>query len=154
MQQIRNIATLAGFLSLVAVTAATGIVFEPGSWYAGLSKPPWTPPNWLFGPVWTALYIGIGVAGWQVWRRTRSWAAAPMLAWAAQLGFNALWSWLFFGLHWTGLAFVDLLAMLGSIVVFIAKAYPISRSAALLFVPYALWVAYAGSLNLAIWLLN
>ena len=154
MEWIKNMLALALFLAAVALTAVTGAFFVPGEWYAALQKPAWTPPNWLFGPVWTALYLGIAFAGWRIWQVTRSLRSVPMLAWFGQLGFNALWSWLFFGVHWTGVAFLDLLAMLGSILVFIATARFHSRLASLLFVPYALWVSYAGSLNLAIWLLN
>lgn len=125
----------------------------PGEWYAGLRKPQWTPPNWLFAPAWTVLYIAVAVAGWLVWRNRRRVDAALML-WGLQLATNAAWSWLFFGLHRPGLALLDILAMLGLIVGFIDAARHINRTAALLFVPYALWVTFAGALNCAIWLMN
>jgi translocator protein len=85
------------FTSLVALVAAFGAQFEPGTWYSQLQKPDWNPPNWLFGPVWTLLYIGIAVAGWLVWRETPRVQPALQL-WGLQLIANGVWSWLFFGL--------------------------------------------------------
>lgn len=145
---------LALFIVLVVATASSGAIFQPGAWYASLEKPPWTPPNWLFGPAWMVLYACIVAAAWQIWRETGSWTALPLLLWFAQLVFNAGWSWLFFGLRVPLAALVDLLLMLTCIVAFIVVVWNVSRTAALLFVPYALWVSFAGALNFAIWRLN
>jgi translocator protein len=142
------------FAVLVAAGAVTGAQVEPGSWYQALEKPPWTPPSWLFGPVWTLLYIAIAVAGWLAWREERRPFSAPMIAWGAQLILNALWSWLFFGLHRPGLAMVDIVLLLGAIVAFIVLARSRSAIASWLFVPYALWVTFAAALNFAIVRLN
>lgn len=141
------------FLAAVAAAALTGSRFSPGDWYEALVKPPWNPPNWLFGPVWTLLYIGIAVAGWRVWRASRRLSPALVL-WIVQLVLNTAWSWLFFGLHQPDLAFVDITLLLLTIVAFVFAARPLDRVASWLFVPYGLWVAYAASLNLYIWRFN
>ena len=82
-----------------AVAGLGGLTTTPNipNWYAGLAKPSWTPPGWLFGPVWSVLYLSMAVAAWLVWRKGN--AAVPMILFAVQLVFNAAWSWLFFGLH-------------------------------------------------------
>lgn len=140
------------FLALVAAAAALGVVFKPGAWYTGLAKPAWTPPDWLFGPVWTVLYVMIAVSGWLVWNRA---ASSPAMAlWFAQLLFNALWSWIFFGMHRMGLGFLDIAMMWICIFAFVILAWPVSKAAAAMFVPYWLWVSYAGALNFALWRLN
>ncbi len=131
---------------------ALGGLTMPGAWYAGLAKPSFNPPAWLFGPVWTALYILIAVAGWRVWQRDR--AGWPMKLWWAQMALNFLWTPVFFGAHQIGLAFVVILLMVAAILAFIATAWRQDRVAAWLFVPYAAWVAFAAVLNFSIWILN
>lgn len=140
------------FFLLVIAAAAVGSIFKPGAWYASLEKPQWTPPNWAFPVAWSALYLFIAIAGWLVWRTEGS---GPVVAvWALQLAFNAAWSWLFFGRRQMALAFVDILCLWLTIVVFIALAWPLSPTAAFLFVPYLVWVSFAAVLNLRIWRLN
>jgi tryptophan-rich sensory protein len=129
-----------------------GFLTAPGAWYAGLTKPAFNPPAWLFGPVWTAIYILIAVAGWCVWQRDRhGW---PMKLWWAQLALNFLWTPVFFTAHQIGLAFLVILLMLAAILAFIATAWRQDRLAAWLFAPYAAWVAFASLLNGSIWALN
>lgn len=146
--------TFIPFLLATILTAFSGSRFRPGAWYMELAKPSWNPPAWLFGPVWTLLYLGIAVAGWLVWRAGRSGATVALSVWVAQLILNGLWSWLFFGLHRPSLAWIDIMALLASIVAFIVVARPISAGAAWLFVPYALWVGFATVLNATIVRLN
>jgi tryptophan-rich sensory protein len=145
--------SLGFFVVLVAGAALWGSMFEPGAWYAALRKPPLTPPNWIFAPVWIALYLGIAVAGWLVWRARRR-IDAPLLLWGAQLVLNGLWSLLFFGLHLPGVALVEILALLGLIVATAAAFFRIRALAGGLLVPYAAWVAFAAYLNAGIWYLN
>lgn len=141
------------FIALVALVAVFGAQFEPGEWYSQLHKPDWNPPNWVFGPVWTVLYLGIAVAGWLVWRETHRVGPALQL-WGLQLIANALWSWLFFGLHRPGVALIDIAILFCLLVSFIIVSRGISVVASGLFVPYALWVGFAAALNGWIWRVN
>ena len=129
-----------------------GFLTTPGGWYAGLTKASFNPPAWLFGPVWTVLYVLIAVAGWRVWQRDRT--GWPMKLWWAQLALNFLWTPVFFGAHRIGLALVVILLTLAAILGFIATARRLDRLAAWLFMPYAAWVAFASVLNGSIWMLN
>jgi len=144
--------SLVVFIALAVLTASSGVLFPPGDWYERLRKPSWTPPNWLFGPVWSILYLMIAVAGWLVWRADGS--TGLMLLWGIQLILNGAWSGLFFGARRMDLAFVDLVLMWVSIAVFIVAAWPVSSTAALLFVPYLVWVTIAGALNWSVWRMN
>lgn len=149
----RNVIALGVFIAVVAAVATFGAQFGQGAWYADLAKPSWNPPGAVFGPVWTALYICIAVAGWLVWRRVGR--IDPSLAvWIVQLVLNGAWSWLFFGLHRPDLALLDIVLLLVTIVVFIVLARRHSAVASWLFVPYALWVAFATALNFTIWRMN
>ena len=149
---MKRYGSLLVFLVLVAVVASLGAMFQPGAWYTGLAKPAWTPPGWLFGPVWTVLYGMIAVAGWMAWRS--SGRGLLMALWGLQLTLNALWSPLMFGRHEIGLALVDIVALVIVILAFIAAAWRQRRAAALLFIPYLAWVSFATALNVAIWMLN
>jgi tryptophan-rich sensory protein len=124
-------------------------------WYPSLAKPSWTPPNWVFGPVWTFLYLTMGVAAWLVWRRA-GWAAAaiPLTLFAAQLALNALWTPLFFGLHRPDLAFADIVVLWLAIVAATVAFWRVTPSAAILMLPYLAWVSFASALNFAIWRMN
>lgn len=126
-------------------------------WYLSLQRPPGTPPNWLFGPVWTALYPTIGVAAWLVWRRIDVGAErkrAALRLWGWQLLVNALWSPAFFGLHRLDVSLVVIVLMLASILLTMRRFAPISRAATWLMAPYLLWVSYATYLNAGFWWLN
>ncbi len=126
-----------------------------GGWYVTLRRPAWTPPNWVFGPVWSLLYLSMGMAAWLVWRRAGiSGARLPLVLFALQLALNVSWSAIFFSAHMPGFAFAEIvllwLMILGTIVSF----SPVSRAAGLLMLPYLLWVAFAAALNYSIWRLN
>jgi benzodiazapine receptor len=110
-------ASLAVFLVIVFGVAFFGARFTTGPWYEALAKPSWTPPNAVFGPVWTVLYGMVAVAGWLVWRAGGAANWKPLLAFGVQLVLNGLWSWFFFGLHRPELAFVDILALWTSILI-------------------------------------
>jgi tryptophan-rich sensory protein len=137
---------------VIAAGLAVGWLTAPGEWYAGLDKPSFNPPRWVFAPVWTGLYILIAIAGWRIWRL--EYDGPAMVAWWVQLTLNFLWSPIFFVAHDLLLALVVLLAMLAAILTFIVQAWPLDRPAAWLFVPYALWTTFAGVLNASIWWLN
>jgi tryptophan-rich sensory protein len=149
----RNIVALVVFLLVVfAGGSAIGVSTLPGDWYAGLIKPSFNPPNWIFGPVWSLLYVAIAVAGWRSWQRDR--AGSAMKVWLVQMLANFAWSPVFFAAQRVDLAFGVILIVLVSILAFIAVTWRQDRLSALLFVPYALWVGFASTLNGAILLLN
>jgi translocator protein len=145
--------SLVFFVVIVGAAAVFGAQFEQGQWYQALQKPSWNPPGAVFGPVWTTLYVCIAIAGWLVWCAARRVDAALTL-WIVQLVLNAAWSWLFFGMHRPDLALVDIVLLLAAIIAFIVVAQKTSTLARWLFVPYALWVAFATALNFAIWRMN
>jgi translocator protein len=136
------------------VAGTGGLATAPSipDWYTGLAKPSWTPPSWVFGPVWSVLYLSTAVAAWLVWRRGN--ALVPMTLFGIQLVFNAAWSWLFFGLHSPGAAFIDIVLLWISITATTALFWRRSTLAGILFVPYLIWVSFAAVLNFAIWRLN
>ena len=139
-------------LLVVGGGLAIGFLTAPGEWCAGLAKPPFNPPNWVFAPVWTVLYVLIAVAGWHTFERGRS--GWPMKLWWAQLVLNFLWSPVFFAAHRIGLALLVILLLLAAILAFLVMSWRQNRVAAWLLAPYAAWVAFAAVLNGSIWLLN
>lgn len=146
---------LAGWVLLCFAAAAIGGFYPPGDWYATLAKPPWNPPNWLFGPVWTVLYAMMGVAAWLVWRRYGfAGAALPLAAFLIQLALNAAWTWLFFGLRQPGIAFVEIVVLWLAILVTLVSFWRLERTAGVLLVPYLAWVSFAALLNYTLWQLN
>lgn len=144
---------LAISLALVAAAAVFGSQFAPGAWYAGLAKPSWTPPNWLFGPAWTTLYLLMALAAWKVWIAVRRIDAALVL-YLVQLVLNAMWSWLFFGLRRPDLALACIVVLWLLILATTVLFWRRDRLAGMLLLPYLAWVGFATALNLAIWRLN
>ncbi|HVG28865.1 MAG TPA: TspO/MBR family protein [Pyrinomonadaceae bacterium] len=148
---------LALALSLAACFAAAGVasLFTAPAipvWYAHLRKPAWSPPNRLFGPVWTLLYASMAVAAWLVWRAAGFRAARLALAlFAAQLVLNALWSVVFFGWKRPGLAFAEIMLLWAAIFATTVAFWQFSRPAAWLMIPYLWWVTFAAFLNHSIW---
>lgn len=151
----QDAAGLLGFVLACTVVASSGALFRPGAWYESLRKPWWRPPNWLFGPAWTVLYIMIAVSGWLVWRKTGfAGAALPLTLYGVQLVLNAAWSGFFFGLRRMDLALVDVGLLWLSILGLIGLFAPIDGLAAWLLVPYLAWVSFAAFLNWTMLRLN
>jgi translocator protein len=149
----RALGLLALFLVVViGIGAVIGINTAPGEWYAGLNKPPFNPPNWIFGPVWFTLYVLIAIAGWRTFMTEPNGAA--MKLWYGQMALNWLWSPVWFGLHLIWPAFLVILLIDGAVLAFIANRWNRDRPSALMFVPYAAWVLFASLLNLSIAILN
>jgi tryptophan-rich sensory protein len=146
------------FLALVGATAwlGTRVTLPSLGWYAGLAKPGFTPPDRVFGPVWTILYILMAVAAWRVWKAetTRLSVRRALAMFFVQLALNALWSPAFFGAKRPEVAFVVIVMLLGALGVTLLQFFRIDRLAGWLLTPYLLWVAYAAVLNGAIVLLN
>jgi tryptophan-rich sensory protein len=143
---------LAGFIALTFLAPLAGASSPPGDWYRTLVKPSWNPPAWIFGPVWTFLYLTIGVAAWGVWKRA-GWHRA-LVPWAGQLALNAAWTPVFFGLRQMGWAFVVIVLLWGAIVATIAVFAKVERWTAWLLAPYLAWVSFATWLNFTLWRLN
>lgn len=145
--------TRAAFLALVIGGGLTiGAVTAPGEWYAALNKPWFNPPGWIFGPVWTVLYVLIAVVGW------RAYAAGPssrrMRLWWGQLALNFVWSPVFFALQRPDLALLVILALLTTLVMLLRTCWSQDRPSALALLPYLAWVSFASLLNLSIFILN
>ena len=150
--------TFALFVGICFSVAAVGSVWTATSvrtWYARLQKPSFNPPSWVFGPVWSVLYLSMAVSAWLVWRNA-GWNAprAAFMVFFIQLGLNLAWSGLFFGLHNPGLALLDILALLAAIVATAMAFRSFSEAAFWLMIPYAMWVGFASLLNFEIWRLN
>lgn len=138
-----------GFLG--GITTASNIP----TWYAGLNKPFFNPPNWLFGPAWTFLYITMGIAAFLVWKSAPSSAKnTALIFFGIQLLLNAIWTPIFFGAHMLLLAFFELVLLWVFILLTILKFSAVSLPAAWLLAPYILWVSFASVLNFSVWWLN
>jgi translocator protein len=151
----KSLLGLLGWLLVCFAAASVGSRFLPGDWYATLAKPEWNPASAVFAPVWTVLYLSMGVAAWLVWRRAGfATAGVALAAFAVQLVLNALWSFLFFGLHRPGVAFVDIVVLWLAILVVVLLFLRHDWWAGVLMVPYLMWVGFAACLNFALWRLN
>ena len=146
---------LFGWLALCFAAAATAVFVSTDGWYAGLQKPSWNPPSWLFGPAWTTLYILMAVAAWLVWREG-GWKAQgrALRLFLLQWFLNALWTPLFFGLHRPGLAFAEIILLWLAIAATLWSFWRVRKLAGLLLVPYLAGVTFASVLNFTIWRLN
>lgn len=151
-----RLVSLAVFLAFTSAVAALGsIATRSGQeWYDSLEKPVFNPPDWVFGAVWTPLYVFIAVAAWLVYREERPGRAAALTAWGLQLALNLVWSWLFFGAERPGLALILIAALFVAIAVTAALFARLNRAAAAFLLPYLVWVGFASLLNFEVWWLN
>lgn len=139
----------AGGLGAIATTP------EIEGWYRTIEKPSWNPPDWVFGPVWTTLYVMMGIAAWIVWKPHGIKDCAKSLTlFGVQLVLNIAWSWIFFGMHKPGLAFAEIIVLWFAIAATTVAFFKASKMAGSLMLPYLVWVAFASGLNFAIWQLN
>lgn len=153
MKLMRKIVIYTLFIALtVGLGIFSGLTNPPGEWYQTLTKPVFNPPSWLFAPVWTTLYVLIGIAGARVWLRAPS--SLPMQIWFVQLVLNLLWSPAFFGMQNPALGLAIIALLLASVIAFIVTARKQNRISSLLFLPYVAWVGFASILNLSLFILN
>jgi tryptophan-rich sensory protein len=150
---------LLGFLALCLLVgfSAAGITFSNViTWYAVLLHPPLSPPNWIFGPVWTVLYVLMAVAAWLVWRQHEPWrrSRSALTFWALQLAVNSAWTPVFFGLHLLAAGLAVMVVMFAAILLTISRFWPLNRLAGALMLPYLAWVGFATYLNAGFWWLN
>jgi translocator protein len=156
MITIKAVMGLVAWLAVSFVAAWIGSRFMPGEWYVSLVKPSWNPPNWVFAPVWSVLYILMGVAAWLVWRQAgfTGFGGVALRLFIVQLALNALWSHLFFGLHRPDLAFLDIVGLWVAILAVVLMFWRVNAVAGTLMLPYLAWVGFASYLNYVIWRLN
>ena len=148
---------LLGWLLASFVTGSIGGLasINAAGFYGQLVQPSWAPPAWLFGPVWSVLFVLMGTAAWLVWREHGfRGARTALILYAVQLGANALWSWLFFAWHLGAVAFAEIVLLWLLIAATISRFWPLNRTAAILLLPYLAWVTFAAGLNFALWRLN
>lgn len=140
---------------IAAAIASAATYANVKTWYPLLHKPAWTPPNWVFAPVWTLLYIGMAVAAWRVWRATDDLGAQRTFRlYRAQLAFNALWSILFFAMKRPDWALINIAVLWALLVMMLIWFWRVDRIAGALWAAYVAWVTYAFALNAAIWNMN
>lgn len=151
----RQALALVGWLALCFAASGTAVFVAVDGWYAGLLKPAWNPPAWVFGPVWTSLYVLMAVAAWLVWREG-GWKAQgqALVLFLLQWLLNALWTPLFFGMHSPGLAFAEIVTLWLALAATLKSFWRVRKSAGILLVPYLAWVSLAAALNFTIWRLN
>lgn len=149
-----------GLFGWLLASFATGAIgglasINAAGFYGQLVQPSWSPPAWLFGPVWSVLFVLMGIAAWLVWREhgIRG-ARSALVLYALQLGANALWSWLFFAWHLGAVAFAEIVLLWLLIAATISRFWRLHRTAAILLLPYLAWVTFAAGLNFALWRLN
>jgi tryptophan-rich sensory protein len=147
-------ASLAAFLVVVVIAAAISSSFAAGEWYFMLHKPSWTIPPWVFAPAWAVVYVSMAVAMWTVWTSGHHLRNGALTWWLLQLGLVIAWSWLFFGENRSGWSMSAMLFLVGITIMCIKVFAAPSRMAAVLLLPWLLWVVYLWILNIAIWLLN
>jgi len=150
--------SLIPFVVVCFLAAAIGALATNSSvktWYPQLRLPEWTPPNWLFGPVWTALYLMMALSAWLAWRSSNSGVPRfALILFGIQLVLNALWSVIFFGLRKIGPAFAEVLLLWMMLIATAVAFLPLSLLAAWLLIPYIAWVGFASYLNYRIWQMN
>jgi translocator protein len=155
---MRTVGILVLFLALTYAAAAAGSIPTAsaiGTWYRELHRPSWTPPDWLFGPVWTLLYTLMAIAAWLVWKRSPEQSVSlPLTAYFVQLTLNTAWTLIFFGLHRPGLAFAEIAVLWLAILATIVTFWRVSPTAGVLLLPYIAWVTFASALNFSLWQLN
>jgi len=156
--QVKSWLALVGFIAVCFAAAGLGSMATRGAvdtWYRTIEKPSWNPPAWVFGPVWTALYLMMAVAAWLVWRKLGlDGGRLPLALFAVQLALNAAWSLIFFGLKNPGAAFAELVVLWCAIVATTVVFFRAAPAAGWLFVPYLAWSTFAAVLNYTIWRLN
>jgi benzodiazapine receptor len=154
MKSLRSFLVLLGFIVL-SFSATLPAVFSSPSFYGQIARPSWSPPPWIFGPVWTALYTMMGIAAWLVWRQGGFAAQKrPLTLFLVQLTLNALWTPIFFGARQIGLAAVEIVILWIAILMTMVAFFRVNRVAGSLFVPYLAWVSFAAVLNITLWWLN
>lgn len=152
---LQSLLGLLGWIGVCFLPSLTAIFVSVDGWYSTIQKPTWNPPSWLFGPVWTTLYLLMGISAWLVWR-TGGWErnSVALSLFCIQLVLNAAWTPLFFGAHQLGWAFTELCVLCGLVAATIFHFISIHKVAAALLIPYLCWISFAAFLNFTVWQMN
>jgi tryptophan-rich sensory protein len=157
-EKLKSWVVLAGLLILCAAVGAGGgavTVPQVPTWYAGLNQPSFRPPDWLFGPVWTTLYLMMAIAAWLAWRTAgRAHRSGVIVLFVLQLTLNALWPPIFFGAHLLLIGLIDIVLLWLALAATLVRFWTVRPVAGILLLPYLAWVSFASVLNAAIWRLN
>jgi len=156
---LRNALFLVLFIIIAQMAGFIGSMFTADSvdtWYKEISRPSFTPPDWLFAPVWITLYVLMGISAFLIWKKgaNKKEVKAALIIFFIQLVLNSLWSIIFFGFHLTLIAFIEIVLLWVAILFMVIKFYSISKAASLIQIPYLLWVSFAAILNLSFAALN
>ena len=151
--KLRQALALVGFIAITFCAPLLGIFGKPGLWYESLQKPAWNPPPWIFGPVWSLLYLTMAVAAWLVWKRVGLNHRA-MALYFIQLALNAAWTPIFFGAHQLGWALAEMILLWLAIILTARSFHQVSKPAGWMLAPYLAWVSFAAFLNFTLWRLN
>lgn len=156
VSKTKSVVGFAVCLLIAFAAAAVGATasIRAAEFYQTLARPGWAPPAGVFGPVWSILYCSMAIASWLVWRRDRPGRSIALAVYLLQLALNALWSWVFFAWHHGGWAFAEVLALWAFVLLTIMLFWRVNRPAAILLLPYFLWVSFASCLTFAVWRLN
>ena len=151
----RQVWGLVGWIVLCMSASVTAVFVSTGDWYAALHKPAWNPPSWVFGPVWTFLYLTMALAAWLVWREG-GWRdrRSPLGLFLLQWFLNVLWTPIFFAMHRPGASLVEIIALWVALAATIASFWRVRALAGAVLLPYLAWVTFAAILNFEIWSLN
>ncbi len=155
MPRNHQVLALIGWLALCISAGSTAAFVSTGGWYENLYKPSWNPPSWVFGPVWSLLYVMMAVAAWLVWReggwrRQKQCLTLFLVQWIL----NTLWTPIFFGMHRLDWAFAEILLLWLALVATIRCFWPVQKASGLLLLPYLAWISFAAVLNFTIWRMN
>lgn len=146
--------SLAVFLLAVVAAAAFGANFEAGEWYQTLSKPAWTPPDWVYGPVWAVIYLLMAVSAWRVWISGKRLRTGALVWWVLILVLNVSWSWMMFGMNRTGWALGVSVILLGLSIMCSRAFFLLSRQAGTMMIPLIGWLVFVVALNFRLWAMN
>lgn len=151
---MNNAVSLALFLIAVLVAAVIGTGFEAGDWYQSLNKPPWTPPDWAYGPIRAIIYVLMAIAAWTVWNSGQNIRLGAITWWLLILILSVCWAWIFFELNRTGWAVGLAIILFGVSILCCRVFFRVSRSAAVMLLPLILWTMFFAYLNYAFWTMN
>jgi len=154
MNKFTKFISAVGICFVAAGVGSIATFSQIPTWYTTIVKPTWNPPNWLFGPVWTLLYLLMAISLFLLWTNKNKFKTSAVNIFYIQLVLNVAWSWIFFGWHRLDIALIEIVVLWVAIIKTIIYSYKVNKTAGLVLIPYVIWVSFAGFLNYTIWMLN